>query len=439
MNNIEELKHYVDENMKDIKITDDIRKSILKKNTRVKSHALKHVAIIILPMLLITFMVFNKPIGYAAQNILRYVPGINILVEDNNHRQYGILEPLRIKINEENYIVVNSAYTENNSVILNIESNLPLYNNISAIDKNGSIVELDTLDIIQDSETFEWFGSFTYDFSKLKNKFDIVYENYKLPIEMVELPEISSEEYSYISVEHLNAKIATITNYVDDALEISLLTKSNSANQIISLPMNDIYLLDSSGKKYYCSGKRSSNTIYFDSDLSFLDNRQKAGMKLVIPYASFVDESLESSIAINKNTPTPLSVTLGKYDLSINEINWSKQSNSFKFKTENGEYHSVDNQKSQKLELIIDKTLTNANKINLKNISASANQSELVEHNYNGIKLQFSDPYAEENSIKNANIQKIIPNIKNDANKVNITFSSPIIQIDSKITIPLQP
>ncbi|MCT4661459.1 MAG: hypothetical protein N4A40_06300, partial [Tissierellales bacterium] len=109
MNNIEELKHYVDENMKDIKITDDIRKSILKKNTRVKSHALKHVAIIILPMLLITFLVFNKPIGYAAQNILRYVPGINILVEDNNHRQYGILEPLRIKINEENYIVVNSA------------------------------------------------------------------------------------------------------------------------------------------------------------------------------------------------------------------------------------------------------------------------------------------------------------------------------------------
>lgn len=432
MNNIDEFKEYVDENMKDIKMTDEIRKNILRKSTKNRIYNFKYAAIIILPMFFMTFIFFSEQIGYATQNILRYVPGMNILVEDTNHKQYGLLGSVKLQIDEKEYIKINCAYSKNNSVILNIESNLAKYEKIKAIDKDGKMIVSNSMDVIRDLDTLKWSGRFTFDFDKFSNEFDIVYDNYKLPVIMSELPEVLVEERNYISIENINLDIAVITNYVNDKLQINLLTKSNSEDQSVSFPMKDIYLLDSNGKKYYSSSNNFENILYFDRKL-------ENNIKLVIPYILVEDDSIEANMTISKDDKTPINIGFGEYSLKINEMKWSKQSKSFKFKTEDKKYISTDEQESQELELMIDKNLIGTDKLSLQDVCLDVSSGKLIKHENEGVKMLFSDSIEQNNSTKDTVIKKVISDIKTDANKINIKFDDFVFRTENEVIIPLQP
>lgn len=431
MNNIEDLKHYVDEKLETIIITEDIKNNILEKSIKKKAYNLKYVALLIVPMILVTCIFFNEPIGYAAQNILRYVPIINKLVIDTDHKQYGISDSIKIQINENTYIKVNSAYTDSDNVILNIEGNVLEYEKINIVNKNGVIVELKSLDFIRDLDSHEWSGRFIYDFDKASNEFDIVYDNHKLPIIMTELRKIEAKELNFISIENINIDIAVITSYVNNHLKVNLLAKSNNPNEIISFPIDSIYLLDDKGKKYYCSSSDSENILYFDC-------RLEANVNLVIPYVSIEDEMIESIVTINKKDVPPINVNIGDYDLIIKEIKWTDNNEPFELKTEDGEYISAGRQKSQKLELLIDKNLFKTQKLNLQNIAVDINKNDLIEHKKDGVKMLFSDPIKEDNSIEKTQIKKIISDIKNENQEIKLIFSSPIIHTENEIIIPLQ-
>lgn len=431
MNNIEDLKHYVDEKLETIIITEDIKNNILEKSIKKKAYNLKYVALLIVPMILVTCIFFNEPIGYAAQNILRYVPIINKLVTDTDHKQYGISDSIKIQINENTYIKVNSAYTDSDNVILNIEGNVLEYEKINIVNKNGVIVELKSLDFIRDLDSHEWSGRFIYDFDKASNEFDIVYDNHKLPIIMTELRKIEAKELNFISIENINIDIAVITSYVNNHLKVNLLAKSNNPNEIISFPIDSIYLLDDKGKKYYCSSSDSENILYFDC-------RLEANVNLVIPYVSIEDEMIESIVTINKKDVPPINVNIGDYDLIIKEIKWTDNNEPFELKTEDGEYISAGRQKSQKLELLIDKNLFKTQKLNLQNIAVDINKNDLIEHKKDGVKMLFSDPIKEDNSIEKTQIKKIISDIKNENQEIELIFSSLIIHTENEIIIPLQ-
>lgn len=431
MNNIEDLKHYVDEKLETIIITEDIKNNILEKSIKKKAYNLKYVALLIVPMILVTCIFFNEPIGYAAQNILRYVPIINKLVIDTDHKQYGISDSIKIQINENTYIKVNSAYTDSDNVILNIEGNVLEYEKINIVNKNGVIVELKSLDFIRDLDSHEWSGRFIYDFDKASNEFDIVYDNHKLPIIMTELRKIEAKELNFISIENINIDIAVITSYVNNHLKVNLLAKSNNPNEIISFPIDSIYLLDDKGKKYYCSSSDSENILYFDC-------RLEANVNLVIPYVSIEDEMIESIVTINKKDVPPINVNIGDYDLIIKEIKWTDNNEPFELKTEDGEYISAGRQKSQKLELLIDKNLFKTQKLNLQNIAVDINKNDLIEHKKDGVKMLFSDPIKEDNSIEKTQIKKIISDIKNENQEIELIFSSLIIHTENEIIIPLQ-
>jgi len=431
MNNIEDLKHYVDEKLETIIITEDIKNNILEKSIKKKAYNLKYVALLIVPMILVTCIFFNEPIGYAAQNILRYVPIINKLVIDTDHKQYGISDSIKIQINENTYIKVNSAYTDSDNVILNIAGNVLEYEKINIVNKNGVIVELKSLDFIRDLDSHEWSGRFIYDFDKASNEFDIVYDNHKLPIIMTELRKIEAKELNFISIENINIDIAVITSYVNNHLKVNLLAKSNNPNEIISFPIDSIYLLDDKGKKYYCSSSDSENILYFDC-------RLEANVNLVIPYVSIEDEMIESIVTINKKDVPPINVNIGDYDLIIKEIKWTDNNEPFELKTEDGEYISAGRQKSQKLELLIDKNLFKTQKLNLQNIAVDINKNDLIEHKKDGVKMLFSDPIKEDNSIEKTQIKKIISDIKNENQEIKLIFSSPIIHTENEIIIPLQ-
>jgi len=431
MNNIEDLKHYVDEKLETIIITEDIKNNILEKSIKKKAYNLKYVALLIVPMILVTCIFFNEPIGYAAQNILRYVPIINKLVIDTDHKQYGISDSIKIQINENTYIKVNSAYTDSDNVILNIAGNVLEYEKINIVNKNGVIVELKSLDFIRDLDSHEWSGRFIYDFDKASNEFDIVYDNHKLPIIMTELRKIEAKELNFISIENINIDIAVITSYVNNHLKVNLLAKSNNPNEIISFPIDSIYLLDDKGKKYYCSSSDSENILYFDC-------RLEANVNLVIPYVSIEDEMIESIVTINKKDVPPINVNIGDYDLIIKEIKWTDNNETFELKTEDGEYISAGRQKSQKLELLIDKNLFKTKKLNLQNIAVDINKNDLIEHKKDGVKMLFSDPIKEDNSIEKTQIKKIISDIKNENQEIELIFSSLIIHTENEIIIPLQ-
>lgn len=431
MNNIEDLKHYVDEKLETIIITEDIKNNILEKSIKKKAYNLKYVALLIVPMILVTCIFFNEPIGYAAQNILRYVPIINKLVIDTDHKQYGISDSIKIQINENTYIKVNSAYTDSDNVILNIEGNVLEYEKINIVNKNGVIVELKSVDFIGDLDSHEWSGRFIYDFDKASNEFDIVYDNHKLPIIMTELRKIEAKELNFISIENINIDIAVITSYVNNHLKVNLLAKSNNPNEIISFPIDSIYLLDDKGKKYYCSSSDSENILYFDC-------RLEANVNLVIPYVSIEDEMIESIVTINKKDVPPINVNIGDYDLIIKEIKWTDNNEPFELKTEDGEYISAGRQKSQKLELLIDKNLFKTQKLNLQNIAVDINKNDLIEHKKDGVKMLFSDPIKEDNSIEKTQIKKIISDIKNENQEIELIFSSLIIHTENEIIIPLQ-
>lgn len=431
MNNIEDLKHYVDEKLETIIITEDIKNNILEKSIKKKAYNLKYVALLIVPMILVTCIFFNEPIGYAAQNILRYVPIINKLVIDTDHKQYGISDSIKIQINENTYIKVNSAYTDSDNVILNIAGNVLEYEKINIVNKNGVIVELKSLDFIRDLDSHEWSGRFIYDFDKASNEFDIVYDNHKLPIIMTELRKIEAKELNFISIENINIDIAVITSYVNNHLKVNLLAKSNNPNEIISFPIDSIYLLDDKGKKYYCSSSDSENILYFDC-------RLEANVNLVIPYVSIEDEMIESIVTINKKDVPPINVNIGDYDLIIKEIKWTDNNEPFELKTEDGEYISAGRQKSQKLELLIDKNLFKTQKLNLQNIAVDINKNDLIEHKKDGVKMLFSDPIKEDNSIEKTQIKKIISDIKNENQEIELIFSSLIIHTENEIIIPLQ-
>ena len=431
MNNIEDLKHYVDEKLETIIITEDIKNNILEKSIKKKAYNLKYVALLIVPMILVTCIFFNEPIGYAAQNILRYVPIINKLVIDTDHKQYGISDSIKIQINENTYIKVNSAYTDSDNVILNIAGNVLEYEKINIVNKNGVIVELKSLDFIRDLDSHEWSGRFIYDFDKASNEFDIVYDNHKLPIIMTELRKIEAKELNFISIENINIDIAVITSYVNNHLKVNLLAKSNNPNEIISFPIDSIYLLDDKGKKYYCSSSDSENILYFDC-------RLEANVNLVIPYVSIEDEMIESIVTINKKDVPPINVNIGDYDLIIKEIKWTDNNEPFELKTEDGEYISAGRQKSQKLELLIDKNLFKTKKLNLQNIAVDINKNDLIEHKKDGVKMLFSDPIKEDNSIEKTQIKKIISDIKNENQEIELIFSSLIIHTENEIIIPLQ-
>lgn len=433
MNNLENLKDYIDENIGDIQMTEDIKKNIIRKSQKNTSHYLRYVAMIILPVFLISCFIFNDQISYAAQNILKYVPGINKLIYTD--QTYGLSGSVEMAIGEK-YIKVNSAYSEGNTVTLIIEGNVPISlnqidNQIIATDENKKAAELTSSDLIEDMDNGQWSGKLKYKFNHVINKFNITYDKYQMPIIMSELPEVSFEDRNYISVEGID--IAVITNYVENKLEVNLLTQTNDSTKSVSFPLKEIYLLNDKGEKNYCISNDSQNKLYFDRKL-------EPGIKLVIPYILVTDENLEAKVTIGKADKLPINVQLGDNELVINNVEWTQYIERFNYKTPENNYHPIESP-SQKVKLVINKNLQGTRELKLNDISADADKNELIKHTVENVDVIFDDP-SEENSSKitdNDHKELVISNIKEMQDEITVTFKDPTFCVSEEVIIPLQP
>ncbi|WP_427339765.1 hypothetical protein [Caloranaerobacter sp. DY30410] len=441
MNNLENLRDYIEENLESIKITDDIRNDIIRKSKINTYHNLKYVAIIALPILLILCLAFSDPISYAAQRVLRYVPGINKLIYTDVKKQaYGLLGSVEMLIGEK-YIKVNSAYTEGNTVTLIIEGNVPLKmegkkvleHQIIAIDEYKNVAELTSWDMIWDYDDYQWSGRITYTFNDVVKKFNIVYDKYTMPIVMTELPEVSSKERNYISIEDIGIDIAVVTNYVENKLEVNLLAQANDSAKSISFPLKDIYLLDDNGEKYYCINNNSENVLYFDRKL-------EPCIKLVIPYILIEDTDLQAKVTISKDNELPINIKLGDNNLIINSVEWVDYIERFNYKTPENDCKLIE-KAAQKVKLIINKNLVGTKELKLYNILANVDENELNKYIVEGVKCIFVDPSEENNSkITNDDYKELIlSNIKEGQQEINVTFTNPIFYTTNKVIIPIQP
>ena len=128
MNNLEDLKSYVDDNMNNIMVTNEMKENIQFKTINKKRNHLKWVAAIILPILILSTLVFNEQISYAAQKIFSYLPGTNKIFQTyGENKVYGLLGSVEMSDNES-YIKVNTAYNEDNTVTLTMEGNVSSIN-----------------------------------------------------------------------------------------------------------------------------------------------------------------------------------------------------------------------------------------------------------------------------------------------------------------------
>ncbi|WIF94353.1 hypothetical protein [Caminicella sporogenes] len=448
MNNLENLKDYIEKNLESIKITDDIKNDIIKKSKINTYHNFKYGAVIALPILLIlliSYLIFREPISYATQKVLRYVPGINKLIYTSLENQaYGLLGSVEMSIGEK-YIKVNSAYTEGNTVTLIVEGNVPLVmednaplkNKIIAIDEYKNVAELTSWDMIwdgdRDSDNYQWSGRIIYTFNDVVKRFNIIYGKYKMPIIMTKLPEVFPKDYNYISIKDIGINIAVITNYVEDKLEVSLLAQVNDPTKMISFPLDDIYLLNDKGEKYYCVNNNSENILYFDRKL-------ESSIKLVIPYILIEDTDLKTKVTISKNDKLPINIKIGDNDLIINNVQWAEYIERFNYKTPEKDCHLIE-KAAQKVKLIINKNLIGTNELKLYNISASVDEKELNKYIVEGVKCIFVDPSEENDSkVTNDNYKElVISNIKKGQHKITVTFTNPIFYTTKEVIIPIQP
>lgn len=440
MNNLEGLKDYVDRNIETVKITEDIKNNIIKRSKKNTSNNLRYVAMIALPILLISSLIFHNQIGYATQRVLRYLPVINkLLYTDIEDKAYGLSGSIEMSIGEK-YIKVNSAYSEGNTVTLIIEGDVPIMEGdtpidyqITRIDEDKKVGELTSWDMIGDSDNGQWSGRFIYTFDDVINKFNIVYDKYRIPIIMTELPEVPSKDRNYISIEDINMDIAVVTNHVEDELEVNLLARTNHPTKSISFPLKDIYLLNDKGEKYYSIKNTLENRLYFNKKL-------EPGIKLVIPYISITDEGLQSKINISKDDEFPINIRIGDNDLAINNVDWIEYAKRFNYKTPENDYHPIE-EAAQKIKMVINKNLNGKEELKLHDISAYVDKNQLNEYIVEDVNVIFDDPFEEKNSeITNDDYKElVISNIKLGQQEVNVTFSALIFNTTNRVIIPLQP
>ncbi len=437
MNNLENLKDYVDNNMKSIRITDNTKKNIHYKIRKNKHNRLKLAAVIILPIMILSLLAFNEQISYAAQKLFSYLPGTNkIFYNDGENKVYGLLGSVELS-DKEKYIKVNTAYNEDKTVTLTMEGNVTIENEIeryiTIVDEENNKAKLISSDIIINLDDYQWSARCTYEFRKVANNFNIIYDKFNIPVIMTELPEIPLENHNYISAQNINADIAVVTGYVENKLEVSILSQSSDEVKSISFPLKDIYLLDSKGNKFYSIDNNNENILYFDKKL-------ENGIKLVIPHIFITDNDVRSNVNISKYDSLPVKFSLGDNELVINNAEWGEYNEKFNYRTtENNNYRMEE--KAQKIKLAISKSLEGTNELKLQNISADANKNQLNEYMAEDVRVIWDDPYRDADSqiSEEENIKIIISNIKNIQDKVDITFYAPVYSTCDKVIIPLRP
>ncbi|ABR46349.1 hypothetical protein Amet_0107 [Alkaliphilus metalliredigens QYMF] len=430
MNNLENLKDYVNENIENIKITEDIRSNIIKRSGKNTSNKLMYTAMIVTPILLISCLFFNDQISYATQRGLRYLPGVSkLFYTDIEHQAYGLSGSIEMPIGEK-YIKVNSSYSEGNTVTIIIEGNIP-FDQLIVMDEYKKAAESMSWDIIGDADFEQWSGRMTCTFTDSIKRFYLVYDKYEIPIIMTELPEVFSKDRNYVSVEGIGIDIAVLTNYVEDKLEVNLLAQTNNPAKTISFPLSDIYLLNDKGEKYYATNSNLENILYFDRKL-------EPGIRLVIPYISITDESLQSKVTISKDDEAPINITVGDNVLVINSLEWIQYVERFNFRTPQNDYHLVE-EVAQKVKLNFNKSLVGTNELKLHNILADVDENQLNKYIVEGVNVIYSDPSEENNSEMANDKELILSNIKEDQQEIDITFTRPVFYTSKEVIIPLQP
>lgn len=437
MNNLEDLKDYVDNNMKSIRITDNTKRNIQYKIRKNKHNRLKLAAVIILSIMTLSLLAFNEQISYAAQKLFSYLPGTNkIFYNDGENKAYGLLGSVEMS-DSEKYIKVNTAYNEGKTVILTMEGNVTIEKEIeryiTIVDEENNKAKLISSDIIINHDDYQWSARCTYEFRKVVNNFNIIYDKFNIPVIMTELPEIPLENHNYISVQNINADIAVVTGYVGNKLEVSILSQSSDEAKFISFPLKNIYLLDSKGNKFYSIDNNNENILYFDKKL-------ENGIKLVIPHIFITDNDVCSNVNISKYDSLPVKFSLGDNELVINTAEWGEYNEKFNYRTtENNNYRMEE--KAQKIKLAISKSLEGTNELKLQNISADVNKNQLNEYMIEDIRVIWDDPYRDADSqiSEEEDIKIILSNIKNIQDEVDITFYAPVYSTCDKVIIPLRP
>lgn len=441
MNNLDNFKNFVENNMNDIKVTDEMKKNIQFKIKSNKRMNLKWAAAIILPIMMLSALFFNEQISYASQKILSYLPGVNKIFQTyKENKIYGLLGSVEMSDNK-NYIKVKTAYNDENKVTIIMEGNVKIETEIdkyiTVVDEEDNKGDLITNDIIiSDSinnDDYQWSARFTYEFPKVINKFNILYDKFSIPIIMTELPEIPLDNYNFISVENINSDIAVVTNYVEDKLEVSLLSQLYDKEKSISFPLNDIYLLDSQGNKFYSADNNNENILYFDRKL-------ENGIRLVIPHVSITDNEIHSNITIRKDESMPLDFSLGNKKLVINSAEWIGYNEKFNYRTPENKKHVIEGT-AQKIKFTISEGADSYDNLMLQDISVDVDKDQLNEYTKEGVKVIWEDHYADINAqdSRNEDIEIVLSNIKNTQEEVNLIFYAPVYTTVDSVIIPLRP
>lgn len=455
MDKLNGLNEIINKNLSFIKVNnslrDQIRKKIDKSNSKHKKLVLVPAACILV-MLLLTTNVWGIEILEGFQPILKYIPGINkLLVENKDADTYALAGTITIKSSDgDEHIKVLSCFTQANIVKTVLQSNIPIKDNasisIKGMDGKGKYGKVTGFNIMGDgkkgSPDYEWIGNVDFEFDNPLENFDLIIEEYKIPIIMLKVEGINDfKEFGNMS--YINGiKIAIITEYIDNLLEVRIVGLSDDNKKISSY--GDIYLLDKSNHRYLpvtppnSNADSKENTFYFKA-------RLKDDLRLYIPYIILTsDEKIDIHLDIPQSKDKEaiaLPFDNGHYGTRI--IKWQRIINEGNFTYRQPEVNDkkIISYSKNALEIVIDKKFDYMMKNGLYNFSYNCNNEYLSISDYqDGKKIHYVPGVNSSNKKFSEPRYQIIclPNFPLERESLDITFCDPQYYHKGDWIIPLK-
>lgn len=437
------LNQLINKSLGDIYIHDYMKEAISKRcQNRLlsfpKKIALPTVSFII--VLFITTLLWGSDVTNAMSQIVKYIPGINLLISNDNSNIYALSGTVTVKsLDASKYIKVLSCFTEDNIVKITMESNISVDWNkngsISVIDKDGNNGELVETNIMGDgyegSSDYKWIGTTNYKFDNSVNKFNICFGGFSVPIIMAKVNDVTNfEDYGNTIYEN-GIRIAAFTSYTDDGiLQVKLAGISDDGRKITGFANGNVYLIDGNKNKHtpitLADEVSPDNTFFFNA-------RLKDDLKIFIPYVILNDDkkvSLKLEIPQGEsNSMVDLPLDFYNYGTKIVELKRYTQSIKFNFwKPDNLQQKALSHNITG-LQIVVDKNFDYSLEDGLYDFSYTCDQNFLsLSDSVDGKNIYYSPTNNINNSKYNETRYKIInlPNFPADKTTLEISFTDPL-------------
>lgn len=367
----------------------------------------------------------------AVSFVFKIIPtGERYIVSETEEKVYVLAGSVTVNY-EDGYIKINSAYTSEGFLKIELEGNIKLdgdndvEDDFTATGSDGKPGRQIDFDYMEELDTGKWSCFVSFEM-KNESKYTLMVAGRNIPLILSEADGISQEDYNLYYDSELDLNIAAITEYKNDLLKVILITDSDSEDIEIRLPIEETYLITPDGKRIKAENTADANTVYFNYKL-------EEGIRLLLPYIEVYDNS-GGSFVTGKNAGFDGNVDIGGIMLIIKDLGWSDYENKINMKKlEGGGF--VGGADAQKIKLQISIDEESNNKLQINNVFLHTDDRN--EYKEDGMTYIYNDPHKYET--ENENGIFIVDDVKADVSETEIKIESVNYRTVEEISILLRP